>query len=88
MTAEDLPAGEDTESTPSDFDPERWTQGTVSPQLSIKKQRELAQHGVFLVVATPITPNIFVTSLADPPLTIQEQRDIRKRERTSVVFTN
>ena len=78
-TAEDLPAGEDTESTPSDFDPERWTQGTVAPQLSIKKQRELAQQGVFLVVATPITPNIFVTSLADPPLTIPEQRDIRKR---------
>ena len=77
--AEDLPAGEDTESTPSDFDPERWTQGTVAPQLSIKKQRELAQQGVFLVVATPIAPNIFVTSLADPPLTIQEQRDIRKR---------
>ena len=55
-------AEEDTESTPSDFDPERWTQGTVAPQLSIKKQRELAQQGVFLVVATPIAPNIFVTS--------------------------
>ena len=40
---EDPPAEEDTESAPSDFDPERWTQGTVAPQLSIKKQRELAQ---------------------------------------------
>ena len=39
----------------------------------------MAQQGVFLVVTTPIAPNIFVTSLADPPLTIQEQRDIRKR---------
>ena len=38
--------------------------------------------GVYLVVATPIgvgTPNIFVTSLADPPLSLQEQKDIRKR---------
>ena len=73
------PAKEDTESTPSDFDPERWTQGTVAPQMSIKKQQELAQQGVFLVVATPVTPDIFVTSLADPPLSIQEQHDIRKR---------
>ena len=32
------PEEEDTASTPSDFDPERWTQGTVAPQLSIKKQ--------------------------------------------------
>ena len=75
VTVENPPAEEDTESTPS----ERWTQGTVAPQVSIKKQRELAQQGVFLVVATPITPDIFVTSLADPPLTIQKQRDIRKR---------
>ena len=74
------PAEEDTESTPSDFDPERWTQGTVDPQMSIKKQCELAQQGVYLVVvATPIIPDIFMTSLADPPLNIQEQHDIRKR---------
>ena len=79
MAVDVPPAEEDMESTPSDFNPERWTQGTVAPQMSIKKQCELAQQGVYLVVATPITPDIFVTSLADPPLTIQEQCDIRKR---------
>ena len=72
---------EDTESTPSDFDPEHWTQGQVTSPKTIKEQRELAQKGVYLVVATPIgvSLDIFVTSLADPPLSLQEQKDIRKR---------
>ena len=73
------PAEEGTESPPSDFDPERWIQGTVAPQMSVKKQHELAQQLVYLVVATSIIPDIFVTSLADPPLTIQQQWDIKKR---------
>ena len=34
------------------------------------------------------TPDIFVTSLADPPLTLQEQKDIRKRGWTGFVLTH
>ena len=65
-----------------DFDPERWKQGRVASPKTIKEQRELVRKGVYLVVATPIgigTPDIFVTSLADPLLSLQEQKDIRKR---------
>ena len=79
---EATPGGEDTESTPSDFDPEHWTQGRVASPKTIKEQKELAGKGVYLVVATPIgvgTPDIFITSLADPLLSLQEQKDIRKR---------
>ena len=79
---EATPRGGDTESTPSDFDPEHWTQGRVASPKTIREQKELVRKGVYLVVATPIgvgTPDIFVTSLADPPLSLQEQKDIRKR---------
>ena len=82
VVVEVKPREEDMESTPSHFDPERWTQGRVASPKTIKEQKGLAQKGVYLVVATPIgvgTPDIFMTSLADPPLTLQEQKDIRKR---------
>ena len=46
--AEDLPAGEDTESTPSDFDPERWTQGTVASSIIHQKAERIGStRGVF-----------------------------------------
>ena len=37
--------------------------------------------GVFLVVVTRISDenDIFVTSIADPPLSVQQQRDIRRK---------
>ena len=62
-----------------EFDRERWVQGTVAPELSKDTQRKLAMKGVFLVVVTRISDenDIFVTSIADPPLSIQKQRDIR-----------
>ena len=64
-----------------EFDRDRWVQGTVAPELSLENQRQLAMKGVFLVVATRISDehDFFVTSIANPPLTIQQQRDIRKK---------
>ena len=74
VAVEATPREEDTESTPSNFYSECWTQGRVASPKTIKEQKELVQKGVYLVVATPIgvdTPDIFVTSLADPPLSLQ-----------------
>ena len=64
-----------------EFDRERWIQGTIAPELSKDAQRKLATKGVFLVVVTRISDenDIFITSIADPPLTIEKQRDIRRR---------
>ena len=72
-------AEESTEGEDDEFDRERWIQGTVAPELSKDAQRKLAMKGVFLVVATRISDenDVFVTSIADPPLSIQKQRDIR-----------
>ena len=74
-------AEESTEGEDDEFDRERWIQGTIAPELSKEAQRKLAMKGVFLVVATRISDenNVFVTSIADPPLTIQKQREIRKQ---------
>ena len=68
--------GEDDE-----FDRESWVQGTIAPELSKEAQRKLAAKGVFLIVVTRISNenDIFITSIADPPLTIQKQRDIRRQ---------
>ena len=83
VIAESSAEGEDDE-----FDRERWIQGTVAPELSKEAQRKLAMKGVFLVVVTRISDenDMFVTSIADPPLTIQKQRDIRKTRRTDIDF--
>ena len=64
-----------------EFDRGRWVQGTVAPELSKEMQRKLAMKGVFLVVVTRISDenDIFITSIADPPLPIQKQRDIRRQ---------
>ena len=81
VAVEAKPREEDTESTPSDFDPECWTQGRVASPKTIKEQKGLVQKGVYLVVATMVgvgTPDIFVTSLADLPLTLQEQRTLER----------
>ena len=74
-------AEESTEGEDDEFDRERWVQGTVAPELSKEAQRKLAMKGVFLVVVTRISDenDIFITSIADPPLTIQKQREIRRQ---------
>ena len=70
---EDLPDDE--------FDRRQWVQGTIAPELSKEKQRLLALKGVFLVIATRISDeqDIFVTSIVDPPISIEEQRKIRRQ---------
>ena len=70
------------EDEPDDeFDREQWMQGTVAPELSKEKQRLLARKGVFLVIATRISDeqDIFITSIVDPPISIEEQRRIRRQ---------
>ena len=63
------------------FDREQWVQGTVAPELSKEKQRLLAMKGVFLVIATRISDeqDIFVTSIVDPPISIEQQRKVRRQ---------
>ena len=64
-----------------EFDREQWVQGTVAPELSKEKQRLLAMKGVFLVIATRISDeqDIFVTSIVDPPISIEQQRKVRRQ---------
>ena len=65
------------ESSESDLD--RFIQGEIAPPLTKKEQIELAKKGIFLVVATNVVGDIFVTQLAEKYYSKEEQRDIRKR---------
>ena len=64
------------ESSESDLD--RFIQGEVAPPLTKKEQKELAKKGVFLVVATNVVGDIFLTQLAEKYYSKEEQRDIHK----------
>ena len=64
------------ESSGSDLD--RFIQGEVAPPLTKKEQMELAKKGIFLVVATNVVGDIFVTQLAEKYYSKEEQRDICK----------
>ena len=80
-TTREQPIEIEEEDLPDDeFDRRQWVQGTVAPELSKEKQRLLARKGVFLVIATRISDeqDIFVTSIVDPPITIEQQRKIRR----------
>ena len=64
------------ESSESDLD--RFIQGEIAPPLTRKEQVELARNGIFLVVATNITGELFITQLAEKYYTKEEQKDIRR----------
>ena len=60
-------------------DNDRWIQGEVAPPLTKKEQEEMAKKGIFLVVATNVVGDIFVTQLAEKYYTKKEQEDIRRK---------
>ena len=51
-------------------------QGEIAPLLTIKEQEAMSQQGLYLVVATHVVGDVFVTQLADKFLSKQEQREI------------
>ena len=52
-------------------------QGEIAPLLTIKEQDVLSRQGVYLVIATHVVGDVFVTQLADKFLSKQEQTEIR-----------
>ena len=65
------------ESSESDLD--RFIQGEIAPPLTRKEQLEMARNGIFLVVATNITGELFITQLAEKYYSKEEQREIRRK---------
>ena len=65
------------ESTGLEADSDCLLQGEVAPLLTIKEQEAMSQKRVYLVIATHIVGDVFVTQLADKYLSKQEQKEIR-----------
>ena len=55
---------------------DRFIQGTIAPKLTTVEQRKLRRQGIYLVVATKVADNLFVTQLMHDNLTLRQQADI------------
>ena len=54
-------------------------QGEIAPLVTIKEQQEMNRQGVYLVTATHVIGDVFVTQLADKFLSKKEQKEIRQK---------
>ena len=67
------------ESMDIEVDVDRLLQGEIAPLLTKKEKQALSQQGVYLVIATHVLGDVFVTQLSDKYLTKQEQKEIRQK---------
>ena len=65
--------------TETDMEKDNLLQGEISPLLTIKEQQEMSWQGVYLVIATNVVGDVFVTQLADKFLSKKEQREIQQK---------
>ena len=56
---------------------DRFIQGTISPKLTVVEQEKLRKQGVYLVIATKVADNLFITQLMHENLTVKQQAEIR-----------
>ena len=72
------------EGTIKDSEEERlkdpFIQGTIAPKLTTVEQQKLHQDSIYLVIATKMADNLFVTQLAHDMLTLKQQAEIRQKE--------
>ena len=52
-------------------------QGEIAPLMTIKEQEMLSKQGVYLLIATHVVGDVFVTQIAEKILSKQEQREIQ-----------
>ena len=58
---------------------DRLIQGNVAPKVTVVEQRIWKKNRIFLVTATPISDNLFVTQLVDGTMTLKEQAELRAK---------
>ena len=63
--------------TETEMETDNLLQGEIAPLLTIKEQEAMSKQGVYLVVASHVVGDVFVTQIADKFLSKQEQREIR-----------
>ena len=63
----------------TEMETDNLLQGEIAPLLTIKEQEAMSKQGVYLVVASHVVGDVFVTQIADKFLSKQEQREIRRK---------
>ena len=67
---------------------DRFIQGTIAPKLTVVQQEKLRKQGIYLVIATKVADNLFVTQLMHENLTVKQQAEIRRAEGEVLITHN
>ena len=67
---------------------DRFIQGAIAPKLTMVEQQKLHQDGIYLVVATKVADNLFVTQLVHDTLTLKQQAEICQKEGEILITHN
>ena len=65
-----------------------FIQGTIAPKLTVLQQEKLRKQGIYLVVATKVADNLFVTQLMHENLTVKQQAEICRAEGEVLITHN
>ena len=65
-----------------------FIQLTIAPKLTAVRQQRLHQEGIYLVVATKVEDNLFITQLVHDTLTLKQQVDICQRDGEILITHN
>ena len=90
VQVEPIPGGEEAAEEDSEEErlKDRFIQGTIAPKLTTVEQRKLRRQRIYLVVATKVADNLFVTQLMHDSLTLKQQADIRQEEGEILITHN
>ena len=67
---------------------DHFIQGTIAPKLTTVEQRKLRRQGIYLVMATKVADNLFVTQLMHDNLTLKQQGEICQKEGEILITHN
>ena len=90
VQVEPTPGGGETAAEDSEEErlKDRFIQGTIAPKLTVVEQEKLRKQGVYLVVATKVADNLFVTQLMHENLTVKQQAEIHRAEGEVLITHN
>ena len=80
--------GETAEDSEEERLKDRFIQGTIAPKLTVVQQEKLRKQGIYLVIATKVADNLFVTQLMHENLTVKQQAEIHRAEGEVLITHN
>ena len=90
VQVEPTPGGGETAAEDSEEErlKDQFIQGTIAPKLTVVQQEKLRKQGIYLVIATKVADNLFVTQLMHENLTVKQQAEIHGAEGEVLITHN